>query len=92
MKRRLKLGLALVATGFGVAALSSCTASFCSAYDVSRMKYAFEPGIVRIEKSENASDEIVFHGETNDYTIKGAKLVKAERVPSGNELHVGNFI
>ena len=94
MKRRLKLGLALVATGFGVAALSSCTASFCSAYDVSRMKYAFEPGIVRIEESENASDEIVLHGETtnNTYTIKGAKLVTAEWVPSGNDLHVGNFI
>lgn len=91
MKRRTKLGLALVATGFGVAALSSCTASFCSAIDISRMKYAFEPGIVRIEEG-TSNDEIVFHGETNDYTIKGAKLVTAEWVPSGNDLHVGNFV
>ncbi|MBQ6920983.1 MAG: membrane protein insertase YidC [Bacilli bacterium] len=92
MKRRTKLGLALVATGFGVAALSSCTASFCSAIDISRMKYAFEPGIIRIVKSANASDEIVFHGETNDYTIKGATLVTAEWVPSGNDTHVGNYV
>ena len=92
MKRRTKLGLALVATGFGVAALSSCTASFCSGIDVSRMKYAFEPGIIRIEKSDVSTDKIVFHGQTNDYTIEGAKLVTAEWVPAGNDMHVGNFV
>ncbi len=92
MKRRTKLGLALVATGFGVAALSSCTASFCSGIDVSRMKYAFEPGIIRIEKSDVSTDKIVFHGQTNDYTIEGAKLVTAQWVPAGNDMHVGNFV
>jgi len=92
MKRRTKLGLTLVAAGFGVAALSSCTASFCSGFDVARMKYAFDPGIIRIVASENTSDEIVFYGETNTYTIKGAKLVSAGWVPSGSDMHVGNYV
>ena len=92
MKRRTKLGLALVTTGLGVIALSSCTTSFCSGIDVGRMKYAFEPGVVRIVKSENSSDELTFYGETNDYVIKGAKLVTANWVPSNTDEHVGNFI
>ncbi len=92
MKRRTKLGLALVTTGLGVIALSSCTTSFCSGTDVSRMKYAFEPGVVRIVKSENTSDELVFYGETNDYVIKGAKLVTANWVPSNTDEHIGNFV
>ncbi len=92
MKRRTKLGLALVTTGLGVIALSSCTTSFCSGIDVGRMKYAFEPGVVRIVKSENSSDELTFYGETNEYVIKGAKLVTANWVPSNTDEHVGNFI
>lgn len=92
MKKRTKLGLALVTTGLGVIALSSCTTSFCSGIDVGRMKYAFEPGVVRIVKSENSSDELTFYGETNTYTIFGAKLVTANWVPSNTDEHVGNFI
>ena len=91
MKRRTKLGLALATSGLGIVVLSSCTTSFCSGIDTSRMKYAFEPGIMRIEEA-GVNDAIVFHGETNDYTIKGAKLVTAQWVPEANDLHVGNFV
>ena len=92
MKRRMKIGLALAATGLGVVMVSSCTASFCSVSDLARMKYAFEPGITRIEKSEDASDFLLFKSETNTYKITGAKLVLAQWVPSGDDPHIGNFI
>ena len=89
MKRRTKLGLALAAIGFGTIALSSCTASFCSTYDLGRMKYAFEPGITRLE---TGTDTWVFVGETNSYTITDVKLSVAEWVPDADNPHIGKFI
>ena len=92
MKRRTKIGLVLAAAGFGAIALSGCTASFCSTIDIARMKYAFEPGITRIEKSDVVTDYIEFKGENYNYKITGAKLVVAEWVPDGDIYHVGKFI
>lgn len=92
MKRRTKIGLALAAAGLGVVMVSSCTASFCSVSDIARMKYAFEPGITRIEKSDVATDYIEFKSDTNTYKITGAKLVLADWILSGDDPHVGKFI
>ena len=89
MKRRTKIGLALATTGFGVLALSSCTASFCSVTDVARMKYAFEPGITRLEAG---SDTLVFHGENHTYTISNVSLAVATWVAPVDESVYGKFV
>ena len=89
MKRRTKLGLALATVGFGAIALSGCTASFCSTIDVARMKYAFEPGITRLEQG---TDTFEFVGQTNTYKITGVKLAVAEWVKDADNDHVGKFI
>ena len=91
MKRRTKIGLSFAAVAFGAVALSSCTQSFCSQVDLARMKFAFEPGITRIERSTSDTDQIVFKSETYTYTIKGARLVAATW-DYESDPHVGNFV
>ncbi len=91
MKRRTKLGFAVAITAFGVIALSSCTQSFCSQVDVARMKYAFEPGITRIETTTSETDTLTFHGESNTYVLKYAKLQTATWVYD-SDTNVGDFV
>ena len=90
MKRRTKIGLAIATAGFGAIALSGCTASFCSNVDLTRMKYAFEPGITRLAKGEE-TDQIIFKGANYNYTITGAKLEMATWQPDANDVHVGKY-
>ena len=91
MKRRTKLGFAVAITAFGVIALSSCTQSFCSQVDVARMKYAFEPGITRIETTTSETDTLTFRGESNTYVLKYAKLQTATWVYD-TDTNVGDFV
>ena len=91
MKRRTKLGLSLAVMGLGAIALSSCTASFCSTTDLTRMKYAFEPGITRLVEGED-SDKLEFKGDSYTYTITGVKFEVAKWVLTKDEdPHIGNF-
>ena len=91
MKRRTKIGLSLAAVAFGTVALSSCTQSFCSQVDLARMKFAFEPGITRIQRSTSENDIIEFKSDNYTYTIKGAVLQVAAW-DYDTDPHVGNFI
>ena len=88
MKRRTKLGFALAATGIGVIALSSCTASFCSVIDLARMKFAFEPGISRLNEGTSVLE---FEGEEYTYRIKNVSFEYAQWVAQGEDPHVGEF-
>lgn len=88
MKRRTKIGLALATAGFGILALSGCTASFCTTTDISRMKFAFEPGITRLDEG---SDTYEFKGDNKTYKITDVKLTVAEWTPVGDNPHEGNF-
>ena len=90
MKRRTKIGLSLAISGFGILALSSCTASFCSTTDLGRMKYTFEPGITRLEK--DGTDTYEFKGETYTYKITGVTFATADWVKADDDEHVGDFI
>ena len=89
MKRRTKIGLSLAAMAFGIVGLSSCTASFCSIHDLSRMKYAFEPGVVRFVEG---TETYVFKGETQDYTISNVSFQVARWDYQAETPHVGNFV
>ena len=81
----------MAAVAFGAVALSSCTQSFCSQVDLARMKYAFEPGITRIKRTENSTDVIEFSTGTYKYTIEGAVL-EAATWDYESDPHVGNFV
>ena len=93
MKRRTKLGISLAAIGVGVIGLSSCTASFCSVTDLARMKYAFEPGIVRLCPDSTETTEYKFsnEGSTYTYTIKGVRFQVATWEHEDNP-YIGKFV
>lgn len=94
MKRRTKLGISLAAIGVGVIGLSSCTASFCTPTDVARMKYAFEPGIVRlcVDASETTEYQFKTEGSTYTYSIKGVKFQVANWEYEGETPYNGKFV
>lgn len=93
MKRRTKLGISLAAISVGVIGLSSCTASFCSVTDLARMKYAFEPGIVRLCPDSTETTEYKFsnEGSTYTYTIKGVRFQVATWEHEDNP-YIGKFV
>lgn len=91
MKRRTKIGFSLGAVLLGAVVLSSCTQSFCSQVDTARMKYAFEPGITRIDA--NGQDTIEFAGENYKYTVNNALYVVAEwEQTSDTNPHIGRYV
>ena len=45
MKKGIKISLGILAAGFGILAISSCTKSFCSNRDTGNMMYAFDQGM-----------------------------------------------
>lgn len=94
MKRRTKLGISLAVIGVGVIGLSSCTASFCTPTDVARMKYAFEPGIVRlcVDASETTEYQFKTEGSTYTYSIKGVKFQVANWEYEGETPYNGKFV
>ena len=90
MKKGKKIGLSIAAIGLGAVALSGCTKSFCSQIDQARMKFAFEPGITRLEG--NGAESITFKNGELSYTINNCQYVVADWVATGDDDHVGNFI
>ena len=90
MKKGKKIGLSIAAIGLGAVALSGCTKSFCSQVDLARMKFAFEPGITRLEG--NGAESIVFKNGELSYTINNCQYIVAEWVSTGEDLHVGSYI
>lgn len=92
MKRRTKLGISLAAIGVGVIGLSSCTASFCTPTDVARMKYAFEPGIVRLCPDETNSTVYEFKGSNFSYKITGVTFQVAKWEYEGEVPYIGKFV
>ncbi len=91
MKKRTKIGFSLGAVVLGAIALSSCTQSFCSQVDTARMKYAFEPGISRIEAG--GSETLTFIGDNgNQYVIQNAFYNVADWETTGATSHIGRFV
>lgn len=59
MEKRFKHLIAIFGLILGVGVLSSCTASFCSNEDVSRMMYAFDKGITRYFDADDKPESAV---------------------------------
>ena len=93
MKKGTKLTLGIAAIAMGAVLLSGCTKSFCSQVDQARMKYAFEPGITRIEAKTGGSDVVFTNGEYT-YTLQNAQYITAEWVllGDGTDEHKGSFV
>ena len=92
MKKGTKLTLGLVGVALGAVVLSGCTKSFCSQIDQARMKYAFEPGITRIEVKDGGGDVVFTYGELT-YTLKNTQYITAEWVPADeSDQHKGSFV
>ena len=93
MKKGTKLTLGLVGVALGAVVLSGCTKSFCSQVDQARMKYAFEPGITRIEAKEGGEDVVFTNGEYT-YTLQHAQYIIADWEPlgDGTDPHKGSYV
>ena len=77
MKKGVKISLGILAVGFGVLALSSCTKTFCDNLDTGNMMYAFDSGvtgyygggseslIVTVNRDVNGTEKDVTYEVTN---------------------------
>lgn len=100
MKKYTKIGLGIFAVVFGMIALSSCTASFCTVNDQSHMLYAIDNGVTKYTDDASVENALPLDGFTNIYytteikegsmidTINKSALGSEFKVPSINYWHL----
>lgn len=73
MKRKSKIAFGSIFAILSIVGLSSCTKSFCSSIDSSRMMYAFDPGITKYTYSEGDSFSFTDSLTGKTYVIENCK-------------------
>lgn len=88
MKRKTKLGLGGALLAIGTAALTGCTASFCSTLDKAHMMYAFDFGVSNFSDTATEGSQLLsINGETTGIYVTYS--IDSERQPALQKIVTG---